>query len=195
MSGLLEDLSLDNSKDRHGMFSKFMNKMIFANLADFKEGKIDIMGVGAVIVSAPVLADLFLKMHKAVGKKAFDMFYEAGLNHGRLIGKVSAERFGVVRGKFFTQMTDSSNMMGLGMLEVVNADPVKGNALFRLKDSTVAQEVLKLNGKTKFPVDWFYTGTVSGIFEAVFKKKKFVAKETRCMAMGAPCCEFLVEPK
>jgi len=177
------------------MFSKFMNKMIFANLADFKEGKIDIMGVGAVIVSAPVLADLFLRMHKAAGKKAFNMFYEAGLNHGRLIGKVSAERFGINREKFFTQMTDSSNMMGLGLLEVINSDPSTGKAVIRLRDSTVAQEVLKLNGKTKFPVDWFYAGTVSGVFEAFFKKKKFVGKETRCMAMGAPCCELVIEPR
>jgi predicted hydrocarbon binding protein len=168
--------------------------MIFANLATFGEGKISIMGVGAVIISSPVLADLFLRFYKAAGKKAFDNFYEAGYDHGKLIGKVSAEHFGVDKQKFFTQMTDSSNMMGMGVLEVINSNPATGEAQVRLKDSTVAKEVLKINGKTAFPVDWFYAGTTAGVYEAAFKKK-FVCKEVKCMAMGAPCCEFIIKPK
>lgn len=177
------------------MFSKFMNKMIFANLATFGEGKISIMGVGAVILSAPVLADLFLRFYKAIGKDAFDAFYNAGYDHGLLIGKSSVEHFGMDKEKFFSQMTDSSNMMGMGLLEVVNSNPETGAAYVKLKDSTVAKEVLRLNKKkTKFPVDWFYAGTSAGVYEAAFKKK-FVCKEVKCMAMGAPCCEFEVKPR
>jgi predicted hydrocarbon binding protein len=176
------------------MFSKFMNKMIFANLINFEEGKIGIMGVGAMIVSAPVLSDIFLRAYKASGKKAFDMFYEAGYHHGHLVGKTAARRFEVSSEKFLPQMTDSSNMMGMGMLEIIKSDPSTSEALLRLKDSTVAQEVIKLNGKTKFPVDWFFAGVAAGIFESVFRKKKLACKEVRCMAMGAPCCEFVIKP-
>jgi len=176
------------------MFSKFMNKMIFANLADFEEGKINIMGVGAVIISAPVPADLFLRVYKAAGKKAFDIFYQVGRNHGILIGKTAAKHFGVDRSKFFSQMTDSVNMMGIGMVEIVNSNPSTGEAMYRLRNSTVAQEFLRLNGKkAKFPVDWFFTGNITGIYESVFKGK-FTCKEVRCMAMGAPYCEFVAKP-
>lgn len=168
--------------------------MIFANLVNFKEGKIDIMGVGAVIISSPVMADLLLRTYKASGKKVFKAFYDVGYDHGRLIGKVSAERFGVDKQKFFSQMTDSANMMGMGVLEVVNSNPSTGEAYVKLRSSTVAQEVLKMNGKTKFPVDWFYAGTAAGIYEAAFKKK-FLCKEVKCMAMGAPCCEFSIRLK
>jgi len=177
------------------MFSKFMNKMIFANLASFDEGKIEIMGVGAVIVSSPVLAEIFLKIYKTEGKKAFDMFYEAGMNHGRLIGKVSMEHFGVDKQKFSDQMADSSNMMGLGLMEVTKYDPFSGEATVHIKDSTMAREVLKLNGKTKFPVDWFFCGTMVGVFESAFKGKKFGCEETKCLAMGASYCEFVLRPK
>jgi predicted hydrocarbon binding protein len=176
------------------MFSKFMNKMIFANLADFKEGKIDIMGVGAVILTAQTPSDVFLRVFKAAGKKAFDIFYEAGKDHGRLIGGTAAKHFGVSKEKFFSQMMDSCNMMGIGLLEVVKSDPSTGEAMIRLKNSTVAEEVLKLNGKTKFPVDWFFAGTIVGIYESAFKGRKFTCKETRCMATGAPCCEFVIKP-
>ncbi len=176
------------------MFSKFMNKMIFANLAKFDEGKIDIMGVGAVIVSSPVLANVFLKYYKDSGKKAFDAFYEAGLAHGRTIGRASAEHFGINREKFFTQMSDSSNMMGIGLMEIAKSDPMTGDSVVRLKDSTMAQEVVRLGGKTKFPVDWFLSGTIIGLFESIFKGKKFSCKETKCMATGAPYCEFEVKP-
>jgi predicted hydrocarbon binding protein len=177
------------------MFSKFMNKMIFANLADFGEGKINIMGVGAVIMSSPVPADAFLRVYKAAGKKAFDIFYDVGKNHGLLIGGTAARHFGLDKQKFFSQMADSSNMMGVGLVEMIRSDPSTGEAVYHLKDSTVAQEVLKINGKTKFPVDWFYAGTLSGIYESIFKGKKFTCKEVRCMAMGAPFCEFVIRPR
>jgi len=177
------------------MFSKFMNKMVFANLASFDEGKITIMGVGAVIISSPVLPGLFLDFYKISKKKAFGIFYDAGLNHGRLIGKVSSERFGVDKQKFSDQMADSSNMMGLGRMEVARYDPFKGEATVRIIDSTMAREVLKLNGKTKFPVDWFFCGTMVGVFESAFKGKKFECKEVRCLAMGDPHCEFVLKPK
>ena len=176
------------------MFSKFMNKMIFANLADFEEGKINIMGVGAVILTAQTPSDVFLRVFKVAGKKAFDIFYEAGKDHGRLIGKTAVKQFGVDKSKFFSQMMDSCNMMGIGLLEVVKSDPSTGEAMIRLKNSTVAEEALKLNGKTKFPVDWFFSGTIVGIYESAFKGRKFACKETRCMATGAPCCEFVIKP-
>lgn len=175
------------------MFSKFMNKMIFANLATFGEGKIDIMGVGAVIISSPVLPEIFLKVYKDMGKKAFDMFYDAGKNHGRLIGKVSADRFGVDKQKFSDQMADSSNMMGLGLMEVVTYDPFKCEATVRIKGSTMATEIKKIGGKTKFPVDWLFCGIVAGVFETVFKGKTIDCKETKCLAMGDPFCEFALK--
>jgi predicted hydrocarbon binding protein len=176
------------------MFSDFLKKMIFANMVEFGEGRVKIMGVPGAIVSMRMMSGMLLDTYDEIGKKAFDIFFDAGEQHGKLVGQMAKERFKMRPDQFYTQFIDSGDMLGLGKIVVKKFDSQKNTAIVHLMDSAMAKEVLKSRGRVKFPVDHLFCGIVSGIFNAMFKKN-FEVKEVSCIAMGAPVCEFVVKPK
>jgi predicted hydrocarbon binding protein len=80
--------------------------------------------------------------------------------------------------------------LGWGVIEDVSVDSEKGRAKLRICHSFECE----LSTDQRKPKSHFYRGAIAGVFARFFGKDVEV-KETKCIAMGDPYCEFEIETR
>ena len=81
----------------------------------------------------------------------------------------------------------AAKRFGLGELSITKFEP--NNIKVRLRHSITSQGIKHSHR----PICFFEAGVLSGFLENIFCKKMNI-KETKCAAMGDPCCQFELSP-
>jgi predicted hydrocarbon binding protein len=130
-------------------------------------------------------------------KKASSLIYAKGSLQAGQGFKMISERFGYAKTipdkkKLLEFNIGQTAMVGMGKSEWIKMD--FENEVFVFKcNSTTAREYKRFFGTQKQSVDHFLRGGVNAYVEQALKKKTFTV-ETKCIAMGDKCCEFIIKP-
>jgi len=159
-----------------------------------EEGKTTIAGQRAMIVSVKTLATQQKELERLVGEKWGSVVYEA---ERKAIQEAALQIFGLKqldsfrKGETFDKrsmvetLISIFNCVGYGILKLKKFDEKKPYALVVVENSTIPQEYEKRNS----PVCFRVAGILAGGAEAVFMVP-LKCRETKCMSMGDPYCEF-----
>jgi predicted hydrocarbon binding protein len=163
-----------------------------ARQAQFVEGDVKLFTKPFFLYPVDHHVSLFMKLQKAYGEKGTTIVFESGKDTSLALIKYFQEKFSMGQGtelvNIWKNVFESS---GLGEMEIVALKPKEGRAIVRLKNSPFAKQYLETNGRSKEPVDYHIAGMLTGLVQGMAGKKKVMCKETKCMATGAPFCEFV----
>ena len=186
------------------MLSPLLQKLLFVRQFSIDNGKIDIFGSRYIMLNASALVELqnidetkiymagressFAGMknlveHVKVYNKIKDLFLRNIAELGRKIGATDE---GMIK-----TLQDIFNLYGLGSLEIIELDNKNKKAVIKIKDSSIAQEYVKKNGKSKNPVCTLTAGVLAGMFSYIMNQK-IECIETKCLAQGASECVFKI---
>lgn len=158
---------------------------------DKKNGVIYFNGSGIFIWRRDFAGRIQREYERIVGPVARVIFSEATRKSMRPLFFRMAERYKAMSHKnvsgLAVKMLGELPKYGYGIPEVLFVDEKRGVAKVRIRNcfNELGYE------NTDKPVCYRMEGILAGLFEAAFKRKA-VCKETRCAAMGHPCCEFEV---
>jgi predicted hydrocarbon binding protein len=143
--------------------------------------------------SSEHLAITFHEMNKLFGEKFHVLDYCCSKLYGHMYCPAAVGQFTNVDKFIIPMLAMMAKRCGWGDIKAVVTDYKKGQYKFEFKDCSVAREIYKLYGKQKMPVCSMAAGLVAGNMEHLLKKK-FIAIETECIAMGKKSCSFTVLP-
>ncbi len=151
-----------------------------------KKGEFSVIGVPAVIISIETFLHLQKDAEKILGiDGAAVLFYESGKNAGeRWINRFRKD-WGLNDQKFIEAVQNFYSELGWGRFEV-KEDNGKG-LVVRVENSFIALGY----GDSEVAVCHFLRGYNAGLAE-VLKGKDIDAEETKCIAKGDDCCEFVM---
>jgi predicted hydrocarbon binding protein len=177
------------------MLSGFIKRLLMARQAQFVEGDIKLFTLPFFLMPVEHHINMFTKLQDAYGEKGTTIIFESGKDTSAQLVKYFGEKFSMGPStelvNLWKNVFESS---GLGEMEVVALKPKEGKAIMRLKNSPFARQYLESKGRSKAPVDYHIAGLFSGLMESMAGKKKVMCKETKCIAAGAPFCEFVCSP-
>jgi hypothetical protein len=105
-----------------------------------------------------------------------------------LLGK----RLGITGEELIKKFLKAINVRGWGFWEIVNLDVKTGKCQLRAQNLFWGV-YFKEKGIKKY-ADTYFAGAIAGVIHGA-TGKKVKGKETKCIAMGDPYCEFIVEPE
>jgi len=165
-----------------------------ARLTD--EGYILILGEFGFLLPMRVflqLNDMLKEKFNDKGKFMYDLgkfqVEEAIKRYKKALGIQKLDRMKIV--DLFLQPTQ---LMGLGNLELKNANYEKGEGTYVMSKNAMATLYLQTKGKAKKPIDYYLCGVIAGGFKTLCGKRT-ECMETKCVACGDPFCQFEVGPK
>src|SRR3989338_4885498 len=186
------------------MLIQLLQKLLFVRQFSIDNGKIELLGGKYIMLNASALLELQsidetkiymlakesslsgmknLVEHAKVYNKIKDLFLRNIAELGRKIGATDE---GMIK-----TLQDIFNLYGLGSLEIIELDNKNKKAVIKIKDSSIAQEYVKKNGKSKNPVCTLTAGVLAGMFSYIMNQK-IECIETKCLAQGASECVFKI---
>lgn len=176
------------------VLSNVFKKLLFSRALHFGEGKVEILGLSGIIIPLSAFCEFQKKLVDVMGeKKASKSIESIGKSQGHMAVKSGILKFGKLSEKFLKLEVGLAEMLGWGKFDLINVDVKEGTGVVHV-DSNFAKEYIKIFGKSKNPVDFFLVGLIEGFGEG-FADRKIVCKETMCIGMGNPYCEFVFEPR
>ncbi len=148
----------------------------------------------ALILSKPALRGFLIKFREHLGSGGEAMLYhigrEVGAERGRHIDR-EAEKMGIkrLRDKFIMgEILFKSLGYGIPQITEFSDDPPY------LKMRVYHCIECELGHNVGRPFSHYVRGVIAGFASEIFNRE-MLAKETRCIAMGDPYCEFEAKPK
>ncbi|MEM2337590.1 MAG: 4-vinyl reductase [Candidatus Bathyarchaeia archaeon] len=145
-------------------------------------------GERAVVFRRSVYEALFNGVREKFGTAGEAMLYYQGFSMG---AEIFDDYMDIVKSNKLEDVIEVAKAMnmtlGWGVIDKVEIDTEKGRAKLRIYQSYECE----LSKKEK-PQSQFYRGAIAGIFARFFGKDVEV-KETKCIAMGDPYCEFEIK--
>ena len=120
------------------------------------------------------------------------VLFDMGLEAGRYIVRGLERRFGLFGRHAFEVFMAMCTAMGYFKYELISFDAESRRAIIRLFRSFEC-EPFRERGERRTR-SHMLRGMIAGALEAVFGCPMMV-KETRCVARGDDCCEFVAEPR
>jgi len=177
------------------MLSGFLKRLLMARQAQFVEGDVKLFTMPFFLYPVEHHVSMFSKLQKAYGAKGTTIIFESGKDTSLALMKYFQSKFSMGPSielvNLWKNVFESS---GLGEMEMVTLKPTEGQAIVRLKNSPFAKKYVETNGRSKGPVDYHIAGMLTGLVQGLAGKKKVMCKETKCIASGAPLCEFVCSP-
>lgn len=148
-------------------------------------------GERAVVFRKSVYEAIFKGVRERFGTAGEAMLYYQGFSIGTEIFNHYVK---IAKSDKIEDMIEAAKAinitLGWGVIDDVSIDQKKGCAKLRIYHSFEC-ELCKAKEK---PQSQFYRGAIAGIFTQFFRKDVEV-KETKCIAMGDPYCEFEIKTK
>jgi predicted hydrocarbon binding protein len=185
------------------MLSSLLQKLLFVNQLDMKDGKIEILGNRYLLLDASFILALqkidkstmysaakdasteqmkSIVEHAEVYKSMKDIALKEIVELSKKIGKGDEGVISTLQMLF--------DLYGLGKMRIDDLNNDKKNALVTINQSTLALERLK-EGKTKSPICALTAGMLAGMFSYFFEKD-VECVEKKCLARGDENCEFII---
>jgi hypothetical protein len=160
----------------------FIKKMIFSNKMSFDDGKFKMLDVEGLVLPVNTVMTLINEFYEESGDKLFEALFESGRKQGEIAIKQIGEKNKMQKKEFFSKLSDSANVMGIGKVELEDFDEKEKHIIYSLEDSTMANE---MNKRDKFkdredPVAYLFKGLVHGLGENMFEceiKSEFLKSE------------------
>ena len=174
------------------MISGMLSKMIALKVLKFNEGNVTVKDRTVVFIPAEILIFLHEEIARECGAPAADkLMFNAG-KHQTVTGSTKYFMEKKELRRVFTRVPetgDPSLEMGREILKFAGWGDTKirsigkNEIILMTKNSPIAKEYLKKNGKSKKPVCHYLAGILEGVVESVYKGK-FKAVEKTCSATG-----------
>ena len=172
------------------MIDEYAKKLINVGELKITSGVLEMFGRRGILLPITSYQYLFEILFKIFGEKIFDILYECGFKHGKTSVTESREKFKITRREYLNNIIRAGNLMGLGEAKIISISDKK--IIIRLTNSPLVEIFKKMGIKTKRPVDSFEEGIFSGIFSEIYRTK-MSSKETKCVFLNDPYCEFIIE--
>jgi predicted hydrocarbon binding protein len=169
------------------MFDLF-KKLLMARQLEIERGVIKVMKNRMALLPAPFMAYL-LKLSKDPIKTGKDCYYSAKLTTYNNLTYVLEKQYGLTHQKLEQWMRDIAELMGWGTFDILNLDWNKKEAIIRIENSPVANEM----GKVGYAVDHISRGATAGAISVIFQTDVDVI-ESKCVSKNDLVCEFDVKP-
>ncbi|MCX8183507.1 MAG: hypothetical protein N3F08_03720 [Crenarchaeota archaeon] len=142
----------------------------------------------AVIFPIPVLESLLIGLRDSLGKEIVQtiIWYQ-----GREIGKNTLEtyrkEYGIEGMNAVEMLKKRALILGWARMEIIQLDEKVKKAVIRVFDNWEC-EMFKEKSTSQ---SHFIRGILSGFFSSLFRED-VESEETKCIAKGDPCCEFIL---
>jgi predicted hydrocarbon binding protein len=184
--------------------SPFIQKLLFVNQFGINDGIVNLMGDRYILLNAKSILSLqeidktkvYNTAKKAAKKDLSGIVEHAEVyknlktqelkNIAELSKKIGKNDDGVIK-----TLEMIFNIYGLGKLNIVNLDNEHKKAQLKIINSTIGQEHLKIEKKSKNPVCAITSGILAGIFSYIFNKDVECAEKS-CIGKGDESCQFEV---
>ncbi len=155
---------------------------------DPEMGQLTYRGVRYFLVRPETVAQLQKEMESALGyQRTAEILFSGGFTGGKLSASTYRDKLNLSAGEIATFMAGMGAQIGWGKLSIEECDPRGGVLTVRLVNSVFAQGY----GPAKDPVCHMVRGVFAGVGTIVLGGS-VEALETRCRAMGAEDCYFVV---
>lgn len=166
------------------MFQIVTNLLLHGQLL-LEKGKIALLGQRAFLQPAYVMADI---QRKTEEKGLTNLVYKSCKLKGVIWFENMYKSFKINKEDVLTWGLNILNLAGYGEITLLSMDKEKKIMLFSLKDSPFALEL-----KGTEAVDQMVRGFAAASGVLVFNEDCDCV-EAKCVAEGAPICEFIVKP-
>jgi predicted hydrocarbon binding protein len=187
------------------MLSALLQKLLFINQFNIKEGKVEILGSRYIMLNA---SDLW-RLQETDETKTYAVLKDVSkgnlkemIEHAKVYKGLKDEslkniadlskRIGKSDEGVISTLQNLFELYGLGKMNITNLDNKNKQASILLSDSTIAKEQIKQSGKSKVPVCTVTKGILAGIFSYLFKHD-VDCFEKKCMAKGDDMCAFVIQ--
>ncbi len=183
--------------------SSFLQKLLFINQFNIKDGRIDLLGDRYTLLNASIILSLQdidkTKMYNSVKNSSLEHIKnlvdhaqvykniknEALRNIANLSQRISKSDEGVIK-----TLESIFDIYGLGRLVILDMNNQDKTAILKIENSTLALSQLKIV-KAKIPVCTLTAGIIAGIFSYIFNNNVDCI-EKNCLAVKADSCYFEV---
>ena len=153
---------------------------------DHGSGAFSVIGVPAVIMSVETIVKIQQDAEEILGSiGAAIIFYEAGRDAGFSWASRFKEGWNVKEDDFGSAIKEFYADLGWGIFEISSL--TKEGTTIRVENSFIARAY----GKSETAICHFLSGYSAGIVQTI-SGQKMDAQETKCIAKGDNCCEFIV---
>lgn len=186
------------------MLSGFLKKLMFVKQFSIDKGRIELLGDHEIMLHASALLalqEIDRNELYGVAKKVGYEQIKGTVKHANvyremknvLLSEISslAEKIGQGDEGTIKTLQEFFNVYGLGEMIIENIDNENKKAVIVIKHSTIAEEWVKKNGKSKEAVCSLTSGVIAGMFSYIFKKE-VNSVEKECLAKGDDHCVFNV---
>lgn len=151
------------------------------------KGEFSVIEVPAVIMSIETLVNLQKNAEKILGYDgAAVLSYETGKRAGEVWIHRFSKEWGLEDQSFIKAIQKFYAELGWGIFDLKENNT--NGLVIRVENSFIARGY----GISKVPVCHFLRGYNAGLAE-VLKGKELDSEETKCMAKGDKCCEFVMK--
>jgi len=148
----------------------------------------------AVLLDESALRGLLISFREHLGSGGEAMLYHIGLDVGRERWTYILQMAEEINAESFSDKVliaaDVFRSMGYGVMKVEELKEETPYARFEIWDCIECQ----LGRPSKRPFSQFIRGLLAGLTSIIYGREMY-AKENRCLAMGAPYCEFEIKPQ
>lgn len=174
--------------------SDFIKKMMMARQIKFEEGRFDMLGIRGMILPSFTVTVLIEEVYDDVDDDIWDILFNAGKAHGEFAIEQVGSKHNVSRRRFFEELIDSANIMGIGYMEISRFDLDSGVLEVKLTDSPFVEEFADREtfDDVDRPVDQFHRGAFHGMGEQLFDAP-VTSEEVSCRFLGDDACRIRVQ--
>ncbi len=162
---------------------EFATKLLLGRQFQIEKGSIKLLERSILLVPAEVLVQVY-KANKDQGR----LVYNASVKAAKEMSTHYEKRLGIKGTKLEDLLINLTELAGWGVMRVVTERDEDARAVFNIENSNVAITY----GKSKEPVDHLARGFLAGGASVIFKED-VECVETKCLAMGSPYCQFIVD--
>lgn len=165
-----------------------MDNSILAEMTfDSARGALLYKDVRYLLIRPETLIAFQKAAEEQLGLGADKLFYEGGFTGGTLSAKRYREVFGLSDEESVAFMAKMGMEIGWGKFEIMRFDSVAGELIFQVESSPFAGAY----GKSGRGVCHLIRGVFAGLMSGIIGREVY-SHEEECLALGNPCCRFLI---
>jgi len=158
----------------------------------WKNGEFFLWNIPGMIFPIHSIIDIVNSIKRKYGHESNHLLYEIGERQTVIAIDYMIKRFGFKREiDVINSVLQQSSVLGYGDFKVIKLNLENCNALIESPNNPFAKQHRLINGVVSEPIDYYFSGTIAGMAEAV-TGKTLASVETKCIAKGDPCCLFEV---
>ncbi len=164
---------------------------------DHEKGQLKLGDLPIIWARADLLYDMYIELRKVVGESANPLMRKMGTPYGRnffrTLGRAFLSTYGKTDEEALLSFLAAENaVIGWGRISIDKED---GRWVVVCKKGfPVAQSFRLKKMFSTVPVDSYFLGYFEG-FVTEMEGKKYVGRETKCIALGDDCCRMVFERK